>query len=106
DAIRAFAAIRRLASDPTGNLKLLNERLKPAQSPSLEVMQPLLKELESDSFKTRDAAMKKLEALGEVAAPSLRASLRKDPSPEMQRRVEALLKRLNPRERFNGEKLR
>jgi WD40 repeat protein len=106
DAPRAYAAIWRLGADPQRGLALLNDKLKPVLPAPVEVTRLLLKDLDNEVFKVREAAMKKLEALGERAEPALRAALKTSPSLETQRRLESLLERVSPSGPLQGEALR
>jgi hypothetical protein len=56
--------------------------------------QKWLAELDDDSFATREAASRGLEKLGAAAKPLLREALKGRPSPEVRRRVGALLAKL------------
>src|SRR5262249_44231733 len=51
-------------------------------------------ELDDDSFETRQAASRELEKLGAAAKPLLRETLKARPSPEVRRRINALLAKL------------
>src|SRR5207248_1377428 len=57
-------------------------------------LQKLVDDLESEQFPVRNAANKELEALGDLAAGTLRQVLTKSSSLEMRRRVQALLDKL------------
>jgi hypothetical protein len=54
----------------------------------------LITALDDDEFEVRDRASKELAQLGHETEPLLRAALERDVSPEVQRRVEALLAKL------------
>jgi hypothetical protein len=51
-------------------------------------------DLDDDSFQTREAASRELEKLGAAAKPLLRETLKGRPSPEVRRRIGALLAKL------------
>src|SRR5262249_16604732 len=53
-----------------------------------------LGELDNERFEVRQAALKGLEQLGELAEPSLRKALRGQPSAEVRLRAEQLLARI------------
>jgi WD40 repeat protein len=94
DAKRAFAARAALADSPEVALKLLRDRVKPVAPVEPAVLRLLLDGLDSDTFAVRDAARKRLEALGDRVAGGLQAALKADPTLEVRRRIEALLQHL------------
>jgi hypothetical protein len=51
----------------------------------------LIEQLGAEDFETREAATKKLKALGEAAHPALNAALKNDPDPEVKVRLTVLL---------------
>jgi hypothetical protein len=53
-----------------------------------------VRDLDDDSFDTREAATRALEKLGAAAKPLLRETLKGRPSPEVRRRITALLAKL------------
>ena len=55
----------------------------------------MLTELDSESFEAREKAEQELARFGDKAEPALRAALEAQPSPEVRKRVEGLLARLN-----------
>jgi RNA polymerase sigma factor (sigma-70 family) len=91
DGGRALAALARLTDVPGQAVPLLRDRLRPAQPPSADELRRLLAELDDADFARREAATKRLTELGELAEAALRGALRGEPSPEVRRRVEALL---------------
>jgi hypothetical protein len=92
DPVAGLEAVCALAESPAQALPFLRDRLgAPRQTPALA---GLIGELNSDRFPVRERAMKKLEALGEEAAPALRQILAGKASEELRRRVEILLSRL------------
>ncbi len=96
DPRKAFAARGALEMSPEKALPLLKKRLKPVQPADPALMRRLLADLDSDNFKAREKARKELEELGDRASGALCEALKKRPSLEAQRRIEALLKRLMP----------
>ena len=94
DAARAYAAVCRLADRPGPAVPWLRARLRPV-APQPRRIARLVAALDSDQFPARARAMKELEALGGQAAPALRAALQGKPAPEVRRRVEELLGRLD-----------
>jgi hypothetical protein len=51
-------------------------------------------ELDADSFEIREAATRELERLGALVKPLLRESLKTSPTPEVRRRIDGLLSKL------------
>jgi RNA polymerase sigma factor (sigma-70 family) len=103
DAERAFRALGDLVAIPEQGLPLLRANLQPAKAVNLG---RLLAGLDRDQFDEREKATHELEELGEQAASTLRKALEDRPSPELRRRAEALLEKLNgpvpPGERLRG----
>jgi WD40 repeat protein len=93
DAANAHAAIWALVAAPEQALRLLHERLKPVEAVDPRRIRRLLAELDSNEFAVRAAAAKELEQIGDQAELPLHEALRKKPSLEVRRRVEALLAR-------------
>jgi WD40 repeat protein len=93
DAGRAYAAVWRLAEAPA-SVAFLRERVKPVGDADLKKTRQLIAELDSDAFEAREKAFKQLEALGGAALPAMREALAAKPSPEVRRRLEALLARV------------
>jgi WD40 repeat protein len=92
DAGRAYAAVWRLTEAPEA-VAFLRERVKPVGDADLKKVRQLIADLDSDAFEAREKAFKQLEALGGAALPALREALAAKPSPEVRRRVAALLAR-------------
>jgi WD40 repeat protein len=89
DAARAYKAVGRLTAVPEAAVSLLRQRLMPQAGGHYP---ELVAQLDSKQFKLRAAASKELARLGVDAEPALRAALRRDPSPEVRRRIEQLLR--------------
>jgi hypothetical protein len=94
DAARAFRAFWRLADSPGKAVALLRKRLRPDDNPEAKRIAQHLADLDSERFAEREKATRALAALGEAAAPALRRVLAGQPSPEVRRRVEGLLQKL------------
>lgn len=94
DARQAFRAESALIAVPEKAVDLLREHLRPATGPDAKRLDRLLADLDSDSFAVRVKAEAELEALGELAETALRKALEGQPSLEVRRRVEGLLKKL------------
>jgi WD40 repeat protein len=93
DVRQAYRAIGMLAAAPTQSVPFLRQRLRPVRIDP-ERVQRLLAELDGDDFDARDRAWRQLAECAEVIAPTLRQTLRSEPSPEVRRRVEQLLARV------------
>ncbi len=91
DAPRAFRARWTLAAAPDPAIALLKARLRPARGADPQRLRRLVAELDGERFEARDKAQAALQAEGEAAGPALREALTKDPSPEVRRRVQAVL---------------
>ena len=91
DAARAFRAICKLTASPAEAVALLEKHLQSIAAPDANRQEQWITDLDSETFAKRDAAMKELAKLAELAEPALRAALDKDPSPEARRRLEQLL---------------
>jgi WD40 repeat protein len=90
DGGKAFAASWALVSDPVA-VKLLGERLKPADPAVIERVKALVADLDSKSFKVREEAARELAGLVEVADPILQTAIRGKVSDEQQARLKAIL---------------
>jgi WD40 repeat protein len=96
DAARAYQAMAALAAAPEHAVPFLRECLRPVRLPEPEPkrLAALIAELDNDDFAVRTRATAELENLGEAAGPALRRALRDRPSPEVRRRLEGLLEKL------------
>jgi RNA polymerase sigma factor (sigma-70 family) len=97
DAARSFTAMRRLCAAPERAVKLLRQKLKPVEKVEVEAIHKWIRDLDNDDFKTREAAQKSLEKLGDRAVEFMRAALRQSPSAELRARLNRLLKALDSR---------
>ncbi|HEV3260923.1 MAG TPA: PQQ-binding-like beta-propeller repeat protein [Gemmataceae bacterium] len=107
DAARAYRAMRTLVAVPRQAVALLGQSLRPVAVLDAQGQRRIdrwIAELDSRRFAVREKAAKELEKLGETAAPALRQKLADQPSPEVRRRVGALLEKLGqaslPRDRL------
>lgn len=91
DAAKAWRAVWRMAEAPQDALAFLHGRVKPCPTAAEDLTRKLLADLDSDSFAIREAAVKRLKALGPQTEPALRAALQAKPSLEQRRRIEQLL---------------
>jgi WD40 repeat protein len=94
DARAGCRAIGRLLSSPKQAAALLAERLRPAPKADPRRIAQLIEDLDSEHFKTRDGAMKELEALGEVASLAMEKALDGAVTLEKKQRLERLVKQL------------
>jgi WD40 repeat protein len=105
DAPKAFEAVHALAGAPAASVAFLKDHVHPVAFADVEHVQRLVADLDSEQFAVRKKASVELEKVGEAAAPYLRKALEADPSPEVRKRIEDVLKRtdaVTPR----GEALR
>jgi hypothetical protein len=108
DSAKAYRALNRLAAAPDQAVPLVGEALGPVRVPDGEQLARLVGRLDAEKFADREGAARDLERWGEAAGPALRAALAKGPTPELRRRVQGLLDRLD-RERVGpaaGDRLR
>jgi RNA polymerase sigma factor (sigma-70 family) len=105
DAGLAFRALGKLISVPKEGVAMLHKHLSPITAPDARRLATLIADLDSDKFAVRNAAMKELANLGELAAPVLREALDKTASTEARRRIESLLAKLKD-EGATGESMR
>ncbi len=76
--------------------RFLKERLRPAAASDPKKIARLIADLDQDDFAARESATKQLSELGDLAEPALRAALNDKPSADKRRRLDELLKRLDP----------
>ena len=91
DARLAYAAVCSLSADPRRTVPLFRDRLRPTTVEPAYKLGPLIAELDNAQFERRQAARQGLTALGERAAPGLRAALRDNLSAEQRRSIEQIL---------------
>jgi len=96
DGPRAVQAVWDLALSPRQAVPFLQKMLKRPETIDREQLKKLISDLDSDQFETRSAAMKELDRFSEQAAAALRQALANDPSPELRKRLEQLLAKLEP----------
>jgi WD40 repeat protein len=97
DGIKAFRAVRLLATVPHQVVPFLQERLKPVPGVDPQRVDQLIKELDSSSFMVRTKASEELEKLAELAQPALQQAVEGKPSLEVRQRIEQLLGQLHGR---------
>ena len=96
DSLRAYEAMRRLASMRRAGIAFLRDRMRPISHVVEEQIPSLINDLGHEQFKVRDEASKVLRRMGEAPAPALRRILEGSPTPEVRLRVDRLLRRLEP----------
>jgi hypothetical protein len=94
DGVTAYRSLARLICAPKQTVGFLHKHLKPAPAVNPARVAQLIADLDSDQFKARDMAMRELDKLGDIAVPPLRKALAGDGTPEMKRRLELLLDKL------------
>ena len=94
DTRKAYQAVAALIAGARDSVPFLQERLRSLATPDAQRVARLLADLDSDAFAVREKASQELEKLGEQAEPILRKALAGGLSPEVQRRVEAILAKL------------
>jgi hypothetical protein len=91
DASKAHKAIWTLIAAPTKSVPFLKGRLHPAAKIDRAQIQRFIDDLDNERFETRAAATKELGARRLDAEGYFRQALENKPSPEVRRRLEALL---------------
>jgi hypothetical protein len=94
DPSHADAALAKLAAMPRETLEYAKARVRPAKIDAT-VVDRLIQQLDDDEFEVRERASQQLEELADLAAPRLRIVVKTAASPEVQRRVEAILEALD-----------
>jgi hypothetical protein len=98
DAGAAYRAVCALAGDPENSLPQLQKRLTAVRRNSISQadLMRMLQDLDDEEWPVREKASADLEKAGAVALEHLKKTLAKPPSLEVKRRVERLLRRLDP----------
>jgi hypothetical protein len=95
DAARAYQAMRALCSHPRETAGCLREQMPPVPTVPAAWIAQRIAELDNNSFSVRESAMRELEKKGEAVEAALRKAQQNRPSPEVQRRLNRLLKNLD-----------
>ena len=91
---KAYPAIWSLIATPQRTVPFIKERLHPVEAPTTAEIQQLVDRLDDAQFKEREKATAALEELRQQAEPALRRKLaEQSSSPELRRRIEALLEK-------------
>jgi WD40 repeat protein len=91
DPAKAYRSVVRLVASPAEACAFLSRHLTPALAIPSERMRALLRELDSVRFVEREAASRKLLDLGAEGDIALRDALKGSLSPEVRRRIEAVI---------------
>jgi hypothetical protein len=105
DAVAAYDAMCNLAASPSETVRFLGSRLTAAVAPDPQRTARLIADLDNEQFAVRDRASAALAKLGEAVVPLLRDALARDPTPEVSRRLKALLEKAANQE-ASGDLLR
>ncbi len=97
DSAAADRAVAQLAAAPADAVPYLKRRVPPVEGKTAgeAVIARLVADLDADDFDVREKAGRELADLGTAAGPVLRKSLAGEPPPELQRRAEELLAKLD-----------
>jgi RNA polymerase sigma factor (sigma-70 family) len=95
DAREAYRALQMLLGNGGQAVSYFQAHLQPAAAVDTKRIAQLIADLDSEQFEVREQATKALRAFGDVAEPALRKAAAGQPSPEVRRRVETLLKQLD-----------
>jgi WD40 repeat protein len=106
EAARARRAVESLIGAPAEALALLQKRLPPAPVPDAKRLARCIGELDDDEFARRERAEDEVEQIGGTAVPALQKALLAAPPLEARRRIERLLKKLDPTAVPSAEALR
>jgi WD40 repeat protein len=98
DASAAFRAVGELVHAPAEAVPFLADRLRPVAAIPPERIAAWVADLDCDDFATREKASEELARTGARAAPALRKALAGRPAPELKRRAEELLAKVQERE--------
>jgi WD40 repeat protein len=91
---KAFEAMGRLGEAPEAAVRILRERLKPANAADAKRIEQMIAQLNDDDFEKREGASKELARIGPQAEKALRAAAKDPPSAEVARRVTELLTKI------------
>jgi WD40 repeat protein len=97
DAVRSYRAIWTLMAGAKQSVPFLQTHLKPVailSAAEQKRIAQLIAGLDAEAFDGRERANQELEKLAETAEPELRKALAGQPTPEISRRVELLLEKL------------
>jgi WD40 repeat protein len=104
DARSAFQAQASLAASPRQSIPFMMDQLPPARSAGTKRVEKLIADLENEEFSVRDKVAKELAKMAEQIEPLLKKAKESNPSPEVQRRIGAILNA--PHAPPSGDRLR
>jgi RNA polymerase sigma factor (sigma-70 family) len=104
DAAQAYQALGAFIDSP-GTTAFLKQHVQPAAKIDAKPILHWITDLDSDEFAVREKASRELQKYGDETGPVFRQVLAGDPSPEVRRRLRALLER-PPSVAISGERLR
>jgi hypothetical protein len=96
EGLKALAAVKSLAAKPKEVLPLVREQLRTYRPITQANVTHWIADLDDDRFAVRERATAELKKLGDRAEHGLQKALASDPSAEVRRRVENLLRALEP----------
>jgi hypothetical protein len=94
DGTRAYSAVWKLVAARREAVAFLNTRVKPTALADERQVASWIVDLDSAIFADRDKATRELERQGELAKPLLRKALSREPTLEVRRRAEDLLRKI------------
>jgi hypothetical protein len=106
DPVKGFAAVRSLVARKDEAVKLLADRLRPVERIDPERVAAWIAQLGADEFAKREAAERSLNGVVPVARGQLQRAQAETVSPEIRRRLEAVLSRGDAGKPLTGERLR
>jgi hypothetical protein len=107
DALVTAPASRTLIAADKDTVAFLKDRLKPREASDEEKKAvKLIADLDDDDFAVREKGTALLAEMGERADPFLKKALAETKSPEVRRRIEALLARRGGDDGLTGDQLR
>lgn len=106
DARKAHAALWTLAAAPEQAVPYLQKHLHSVPRIEAERLRRLIADLDGDDFKQREEASRRLAKRGSEIEPVLRKAVQNNPSAELRRRVEALLRSLTCQTEMTSDALR
>jgi RNA polymerase sigma factor (sigma-70 family) len=95
DAATGYRAMATLARSPDRAVSFLSRQLRPVAAPPAQRLAQLIAQLDHKRFSMREQASQELEKMGDTVAPALRQALAGRPALEVERRLQALLNRLD-----------
>jgi len=94
DPVKGYRAMCNLVHAPEHSVPFLSERSQRLSQVDPQRIAQLVSKLDDGRFDVRRKATEDLEELGGLAEPALRKRLAEEPAPEVRRRAEGLLKKL------------